>query len=101
VLERESYPLATWTRQPVPLWSLRPAQEPPITLRVRYPEESEGAAPLGSVRWWGSRGQSAAPAIVLSVRGEREALDSLTPLSVGDLELARYSLILWPYRWGG
>jgi DNA-binding NarL/FixJ family response regulator len=29
------------------------------------------------------------------VRGESEALDSLTLLSVGDLEGARYSLILW------
>jgi hypothetical protein len=30
------------------------------------------------------------------VWGQSEALDSLTPLSVGDLESVRNSLILWP-----
>jgi hypothetical protein len=48
----------------------------------------------------GEMGGHTRPRSCPRVRGQSEALDSLTPLSVGDLGGARYSLMLWPQKMG-
>jgi hypothetical protein len=67
------YKRHTVNNDAVPSLSLRLAQEPPITLRVRRPEGSEGAAPLGYVRWWGDGGSHAAPVVSSRPGAERGA----------------------------